>query len=378
MQGRTKEHRKLRCRIARIRDLSLLLSSLLLPLSVGCDSTTPETQNQTIQDRDPSVPSADPLQNQSPKPVSDPSASDPTNPADTTDSAEPPSTVSEQSSGPQDDTTGTLQPKSLDTSDSSTEGLTAEQQRELDPYGVKNPWEVAASKAFAEPSGATRLLPDANLWVDTENKRVVVDGYVTLDVGPLEMFACPVGTKEHESIVAVLSPAKGVHAALLAVGTVQGTPVSFVPEYRPATGQRVAIWLLWRDSDGTIQKARAQEWIQVTGEEKTLDLDWVFAGSSFWTDPESGEQYYQADSGDLVCVSNFSTAMLDLPVESSGSNSALVYQAYSDKIPPRGTPVRLVFSPIPLPSDNGGADTDSATQPGSVPPEDSLLDRAPK
>ena len=70
--------------------------------------------------------------------------------------------------------------------------------------------------------------------------------------------------------------------------------------------------------------------------------------------------------------------MLDLPVESSGSNAALVYQAFSDKIPPRGTPVRLVFSPIPLPSDNGGDEADSATHPSSAPPEDSLLDRVPK
>lgn len=364
--------------LARMQDLCLLLSCMLLLVSLGCDSTTMDAQVDTNRDGNASTSSTDATQNQVPKPPGDLSTSDPANPADESSTAESESTITDTSTESQDKPSGTLQPQSPDASGSLTEDMTPEQQRELDPYGVKNPWEVAASKAFSEPAGATRLLPDANLWVDTEKKRVIVDGYVTLDAGPLEMFACPVGTKEHESIVAVLSPAKGVHAGLLAVGTVQGTPVSFVPEYRPATGQRVAIWLLWRDTDGAIQKARAQEWIQVTGEEKTLDLDWVFAGSSFWTDPESGEQFYQADSGDLVCVSNFSTAMLDLPVESSGSNAALIYQAFSDKIPPRGTPVRLVFSPIPLPIDNGGDGEDPATQPDSAPPEDSLLDRAPK
>ena len=36
--------------------------------------------------------------------------------------------------------------------------------------------------------------------------------------GPLEMFACPSGTKEHESVVAVLSKSREIHAALLAIG----------------------------------------------------------------------------------------------------------------------------------------------------------------
>lgn len=364
--------------LARVQDLCLLLCCMLLLASLGCDSKTPDARVDPTHDGIASSSPADAAQNQVPKTSGDLPISDPTKTTDQPPAADSSSTFSDTSTESLDQPTGTLRPQSPDASGSLSEDMTPEQQRELDPYGAKNPWEVAASKAFSEPAGATRLLPDANLWVDTEKKRVIVDGYVTLDAGPLEMFACPVGTKEHESIVAVLSPAKGVHAGLLAVGTVQGTPVSFVPEYRPATGQRVAIWLLWRDTDGAIQKARAQEWIQVTGEEKTLDLDWVFAGSSFWTDPESGEQFYQADSGDLVCVSNFSTAMLDIPVESSGSNAALVYQAFSDKIPPRGTPVRLVFSPIPLPSDNGGDGEDSATQPDSAPPEDSLLDRVPK
>jgi hypothetical protein len=75
-----------------------------------------------------------------------------------------------------------------------------------------------------------------------------------------------------------------------------------------------------------------------------LDTDWVFAGSSFWTDPADGTEYYQADGGDLICVSNFPTAMLDLPVESSQSNEALLFEAFAGRVPPRGTAVELIFS----------------------------------
>jgi hypothetical protein len=71
----------------------------------------------------------------------------------------------------------------------------------------------------------------------------------------------------------------------------------------------------------------------------------VFAGSSFWTDEQTGKRHYQAEGGDFVCVSNFGTAMLDIPVRSSQSNESLEFEAFSEKIPPLGAPVRLVFKP---------------------------------
>ncbi|XZE52171.1 YdjY domain-containing protein [Planctomycetaceae bacterium SH139] len=263
-------------------------------------------------------------------------------------------------------------------SDSSLAGdaETTPQEPEYEPYAEKSPLELAAEKAFSSPVGGTRLAPDARLWLDAEKRRLIVDGYVSLSEGPLEMFACPAGTKEHESVVAVLSQSKHIHAGLLALGAVQGTPVSFVPEYRPATGQRIAIWVLWRDAQGMPQKAKAQSWVQQTGTEKELDQDWVFGGSSFWRDPESGREFYQADSGDLICVSNFSTATLDLPAESSQSSGSLVYSAFAERVPPRGTPVRLVMLPIPLPTDAEKATEEAGTEKHAdpkQPPEDELV-----
>lgn len=247
----------------------------------------------------------------------------------------------------------------------------------LAPYSGKSEAEIAAEKAFAAPEGMRQLTPEARMWIDRERGRVVVDGYVTLREGPLEMFACPVGTKEHESVVSVLSRARYVHAGLLAIGAMPGTPVSFAPEYRPATGQRIAIWVMWRDADGKIQKVRAQQWVEKTGTGQPLQADWVFAGSSFWRDPATGQEHYQADAGDLVCVSNFTTATLDLPVESSQSNAALQYSAFTENIPPRGTPVRLVFVPIPLPADEPDPAAESRADP-KTPPEDELLKVQPE
>ena len=74
--------------------------------------------------------------------------------------------------------------------------------------------------------------------------------------------------------------------------------------------------------------------------------DWVFAGSQFWKDPDTGDEYYQAEGGELICVSNFSTATMDLPVESTQSTAELLFEALTENIPPVGTEVRLILSPI--------------------------------
>ena len=189
-----------------------------------------------------------------------------------------------------------------------------------------------------------RLSPTEEVWVDPARKEVVVGGRIAIDRGPIEFFACSEGTKEHESIVATKSSARLVHAALLAIGLEPGTPVSFDPEYVAATGPRVLVRVRWTDANGSPTAIDAREWVRNTRTGAALDTDWVFAGSSFWTDPADGTEYYQADGGDLICVSNFPTAMLDLPVESSQSNEALLFEAFAGRVPPRGTTVELIFS----------------------------------
>ena len=90
---------------------------------------------------------------------------------------------------------------------------------------------------------------------------------------------------------------------------------------------------------------RAQDWVKDARTGKPLEYPWVFAGSSFWTDETTGEKYYSGDAGDFVCVSNFPTATLDLPVQSSQSNAELMFTPFTERIPPLGTKVRLVFIP---------------------------------
>lgn len=197
----------------------------------------------------------------------------------------------------------------------------------------------------AEAPKLVRLSKTHEIWLDTQNKTLLVDGKVCLREGFLEMLACPKGTKEHESIVAVNCDAMTVHAGLLALNAKVGGPVKFDPQFTPASGTVVEIFVTWTDAAGKPKKARAQEWVRNSKTKKEMSYQWVFAGSGFFTDETTGKRYYNADSGDLVCVSNFPTATLDLPIESSQANADLQFEAFTDRIPPKGTKVQLIFQP---------------------------------
>jgi hypothetical protein len=203
----------------------------------------------------------------------------------------------------------------------------------------------AAATASDTPEGLVKLSKTNDVWLDTKRNAVVVDGQVCLREGQLEMFACPKGTKEHEAIVSLNCKAEEVHAGLLAAGAKPGKPVTFSPDYKPATGQLIDVYVLWKDAEGGKHQARAQDWIRDIKQQKPMTHHWVFAGSKFWKDDETGKEHYTANDGDLICVSNFPTATLDLPIHSSQANDELLFEAFSDRIPPRGTKVRVVLIP---------------------------------
>ena len=225
-------------------------------------------------------------------------------------------------------------------------------------------------RTLAPPPNATAISKN-HVWIDAKKKRVILDGYVAMTDGPLEMFACPEGTKEHESIIGTLARAKEVHAALLAVGTMRGTPVEFLPKFVPATGQRIRLWVCYRDRDGKFKSVDGRTWVKKAKTGKQMEPDWVFSGSGFWKDPESGKEFYRADSGDMICVSNFNSAMMDIPVASSAEAGDLLFMPFTERIPPQGTPLRLVLIPIPLPTDKPVAQ--KTQQDVKTPPSEAIM-----
>ena len=264
------------------------------------------------------------------------------------------------------------------------------------------------SKSKKEDDGLVALNKQKTVLLDLEGKRLLLRTQVCLREGVLEMLCCKKQTKEHESILSIDSPAQAIHAGLLAIGAKPGSPVKFTPKYQPPQGQKLDLYLQWKDKQGKLHREPAQDWVrnatnryfttsldalpegvvidkksELRYDEKykeliwfgrmsketrvdflsktrnkafgaaikkfydesqlrTMKADWVFAGSGFSIDEMTGKKMYHAEGGDLICVANFPTAIIDINIASSSSGEGnLMYEAYQEKIPPRGTPVTI-------------------------------------
>jgi hypothetical protein len=197
---------------------------------------------------------------------------------------------------------------------------------------------------------ATRRPVGKNVFFEVQGgqRRVVVAAAVCLREGQLEGLLTRKGTKEHEYILAADVDARHVHAALLAAGAKPGSPVRFEPRYAPASGTPIRISLRYQ-KDGKPVTEPARRWVRTAADKKELDQDWVFAGSRLLPDPDDPKKppIYLANQGDLVCLVNMETAMLDLPVRSPKKLDERVFVADPDHVPPLGTAVEIILEPVP-------------------------------
>lgn len=210
---------------------------------------------------------------------------------------------------------------------------------------------VEDKKADKKPAAAAKTVQlgkNVSLEVSPDGtRRVLVPGEVCFREGPLEMFMCRKFTKEHESLVRAEIDGRDLHKALLAAGAVIGSAVKFEPKFEPPKGTKIKV-LVRYTKDGKEKTVNAREWVRDMKTGKELGVDWVFAGSFFYPGPDDDPKkptQYAGNSGALVCVSNFPDAMLDIPVESPEQNEELAFEAFTDRIPPLGTKVMLIFEP---------------------------------
>jgi hypothetical protein len=200
----------------------------------------------------------------------------------------------------------------------------------------------------------TALNPENTIFAEVANGKVVRIGLVSevcLREGPLEVFLCKKGTKEHEAIVRVDADARIIHAALEAANATKGTPTQFVdpkteqPKYKPATGSRINV-LVHYTRAGKTYTHPAQEWIWDHKQKMAIPHGWVFAGSLLIEDPDTGKKYYAANSGDIISISNFPYSMLEMPVEISKDDAQLTYEVKTERVPPLMSKVWVILEPV--------------------------------
>lgn len=182
------------------------------------------------------------------------------------------------------------------------------------------------------------MFPNRELWIDPEAKQVLVGGEICMNAGPLEMFICPGNSKAHESIMGANALSSEVHAALLAVGATPGKPCQWKDGYVPAFGSTIEIDMIFKDEQGKTQKVSCKEWIVNSKTQENIQADFVFGGSF------EHEGYYTGDGGELVCLSNFTTATIDINVSSTKENENLLFFADESNVPSQGTHVYAQLS----------------------------------
>ena len=201
----------------------------------------------------------------------------------------------------------------------------------------------AAAKASPE-NKRTEIGKDLFFEINGKDRRVIAKAVVVLRQGQLEGLLCRKNTKEYEYILATQADARQIHAALVVAGAKPGSPVQFQPEFRSAHGTPIEI-LLQYQKDGKTVTVPAQKWVRNVKTKKDLDINWVFAGSRLMPNPEDAKKppFYLANEGDVICVCNMDTAMLDLPVASPTALADRVFEANTEAIPPLDTKVDVIF-----------------------------------
>jgi len=259
----------------------------------------------------------------------------------------------------------------------------------------------------------TPLNRQKTVLLDVQGKRLLLKTKIVLREGMLEMLCCLKQTKEHESILSLDAKAYVVHTGLLALGVKPGKPVQFYPKYVPAEGQKINIFLQWKDKQGKFHRVAAQKWIRygvtryfseklnpypknlklpkksglfydeavkelvwfghMTKEKrdnllkfsqnanyrkaiqslfaktqiKEMDTDWIFTGSQFFENRRTGKKAYAAEGGNFICVSNFPSATIDVKAKSSSNASDLLFESFTERIPPLDTEVTIELIPVP-------------------------------
>jgi hypothetical protein len=187
-----------------------------------------------------------------------------------------------------------------------------------------------------------------NIFIETQGdkRRVLINAVVCNRQTILEQLLTKKGQKEHEAILSAEIDARDLHTVLMVAGAEPGSTVVNRPKFMPPTGTAIKIFLEY-EKDGKKVRVRAQEWIRNIKTKKELHTDWVFAGSHLIPDPfdKKKKPAYAANFGDVICISNFDSALLDVPFDSPKDNDDLAFEAHTERIPAEKTAVLVILEP---------------------------------
>ena len=196
------------------------------------------------------------------------------------------------------------------------------------------------SEPQPEPSpvrweGQTAILGDVRL--DSATKTVTATGWVNQTSGAIEVLACGVQGKVHESVFVLALNPLDLQAALLLTGLKAGEPMPVIGE-GPPHGAPVDIFVDWQAGDET-HTARAETFVWNIEDDAVLpETPWIYTGSVV----KDGE--FKALAEESLVVTYWDPyAIVDLPLPCGANDEILAVN--SNAVPPYQTPVTIRFVP---------------------------------
>ncbi|MFU8847202.1 MAG: YdjY domain-containing protein [Opitutales bacterium] len=197
------------------------------------------------------------------------------------------------------------------------------------------------------------------LRINAEERYIDIEAEVCLEKGGLELVACKVGTKEHESIVSVEAQPMHIHIALLLLGLESTSlPLPFNSEqsdldFSSPQDQLVEVFLVMEGENGEPEEFSISDFItRAVGPGAAKDSDvyefpnaFVFIGSALQPDRDGNLAYVADFSGHVISVVTFGDEILGLPEARGPDYSNMMWMIDPTILPAVGTKVTLRLRP---------------------------------
>jgi hypothetical protein len=191
-------------------------------------------------------------------------------------------------------------------------------------------------------------VPIGLVRVDLANRQVSFDAEVCLREGAMEFIIVAWQSKTHESLLHTKALASHIHAGLLMLGLTPGKPARWggqdaLSRFLPPAGAGLKMRFDWKDANGKSHSDDAGDWLTgANDQEIERPEQWIFVGSDVLPDG----RYWAELDGELVSLTNFASAVIDVPFRSSSVNDERGFFAKSDAVPPTGAKVTVVLTPV--------------------------------
>lgn len=176
--------------------------------------------------------------------------------------------------------------------------------------------------------------------VNAKDKTITLRGEVNMQDGLVELLACGLYGKRHESVLMIPVEPYHVQVALLLLGLHPGkNKLKYQGDPGEPQGDPIEIFVEWNQNGSTVKK-RAEDLVFDKSTNHSMPhTQWVFTGSVL----HDGNFMAQIEQS-LVTTYHDPATIIDNPL--SGGKDDTLYFANKEVIPPVGTPVKMIIKAV--------------------------------